>query len=81
MSPYPWMDSAGARAAIIRFSRKEAEGTVLPPPNFLQYSLDHGLGNAVTPKFGFQHYQVQAFDRGIVFAPDGQPTSISHLLW
>jgi hypothetical protein len=66
---------------VFQRTRKGADGPVIPPPNFLQYAIDHGLGNAVTPRFGFEHHQMQAFERGIVFASDDQLDSISHLLW
>jgi hypothetical protein len=61
---------------------RKAEGGPGPQPvSFMQFAQEHGLGNAVTPKFAFQQHQVQAFERGVVFARNDQPNSIQHQLW
>jgi hypothetical protein len=66
---------------VFQRTRKGSDGPVIQPPNFLQYAVDHGLGNAVTPRFGFQQHQVQAFENGVVFARDDHLNAIQHQLW
>ncbi len=73
----------GRHSFYVVFQRAKKTG-VEPEPepvDFLQHASEHGLGNAVTPKFEFQQHQVQAFERGIVFARNDQPQAVQHRLW
>lgn len=66
---------------VFQRTRKVADGPGPQPVSFLQFAQEHALGNAVTPTFAFQQHQVQAFERGIVFAKDDQPNSLRFQLW
>jgi|WetSurMetagenome_2_1015567.scaffolds.fasta_scaffold394548_1 hypothetical protein len=66
---------------VFQRTKKGAADPNPQPVNFLQYAVDHGLGNAVTPKFEFEQHQVQVFVLGVVFAKNVQPNAIQHQLW
>lgn len=66
---------------VFQRTKNTGVGADPEPVNFLQYALDHGLGNGVTPKFEFQQHQLQVFELGVVFAKNESPTVIQHQLW
>jgi hypothetical protein len=47
-----------------------------------RYARQHGLGERLSDEFAFEHdgvqYAAQAFERGIVYAPAGQPDQVAH---
>ena len=63
---------------VFQHACKENGGEVL---DFEQYALAHDLGTAVTPKFQFQGYHLQAFTQAVVFALLDQPAAIRHQRW
>lgn len=66
---------------VFQRTRQGATEPEPEPVDFVEFAAGHGLGNALTLKFTLQEYQVQAFERGVVFAHRDQPNTLRHQLW